>query len=279
MQHRLQHRAPTGRAPSFYATEPALDARTRLRRMPTDELRENVWHLFCSAFCQLQEDQLSQAWEASTGQQWLVNSRAGSMGPAPSSHVSHLDPHVSSLRSLCMYEHQGEGHHSSNFLQLPEYQPQQAQGATNDKHGCLPYHAFTGGAPSSHAREVNLEESWPSCLLITHLDRGDKCNLFRNVFLHLPQLQCVSDNDKNGHHLKTTTVEGSVYPITKQGTGAPCVPIWCTLLATLTQLKVTCTHTLGAVYFLKHLGDDMKTAGRRLGSNSEMIGKQLGDLQ
>ncbi|KAH8019197.1 hypothetical protein HPB51_017885 [Rhipicephalus microplus] len=234
-KHRPQHRASTGRAPSFYATEPALDARSRLRRMPTDNLCENVWHLFSSAFCQLQEDQMSQAWEASTSQQWLVNSRAGSIAPAPSSHVSHLEPHVSSLRSLCMDEHQGEGHHWSNFLQIPEYQPQQAQGATNDKHGCLPYHAFTGGAPSSHALEVNLEEPWPSCLLITYLDRGDKCNLFRNVFFNLRQLQCVSKYDNNGHHLKATTVKGWVYPMTKQGTEAPCVPISCTWLATLTN--------------------------------------------
>ncbi|KAL3205569.1 hypothetical protein MRX96_040747 [Rhipicephalus microplus] len=261
MQLRPQHRASTGRAPSFYATEPAFDARSLLRRMPTDDLCENVWHLFCSAFCKLQEDQLSQAREASTGQQWLVNSCAGSIGPAPASHVSHLDPHVSSLRSLCMDEHQGKGHLSINFLQLPEYQPQQAQGATNDKHGSLPNHAFTGGAPSSHASKLNLAEPRLLCLPITHLDCGDKRLLFHNVLFHLRSSSSFR-SDNNGHHLETTTVAGWVYPKTQLGTAAPCVAISCARLATLTRRKVTCTQTLGTVHILKHLEDDWETAGR-----------------
>ncbi|KAL3201860.1 hypothetical protein MRX96_053474 [Rhipicephalus microplus] len=100
MQHRPQPRASAGRAPSFYATKPGLDTGSLLCRMPTDDLCEDVWRLFCSAFCQLQEYQLPQVWEASGSQHWLVKSRAESTRTAPSSHVSHLDPVVSSLRSL-----------------------------------------------------------------------------------------------------------------------------------------------------------------------------------
>ncbi|KAL3220704.1 hypothetical protein MRX96_005152 [Rhipicephalus microplus] len=223
---------------------------------------KDVRHLFFSAFCKLQKDQLPKFREASGGEHWLVKSRAGSTGKAPSSHVSNLDLDVSSLRSLCMDENQGRRHLWINFFQLPEYQPQQAQGATNDNHGCLPYYAFTEGATSSDASYLNLGKHWLPRLPITHLDRGDKCRLFHNILLHLRQVQFVSKYDKNGHHLETTTVEGWVYPMTQLETAAPCVPNSCAWLATLTQLKVICTHTLGNVHILKHLGDDWETARR-----------------